>query len=250
MNISKKITFYTFLATIVFSCSKPLVVTDINLNNSLTPVMVEHEDQSVNDMIKPYKNQLDQKMNEIVGIAPVELTEDDYQSPLGNFIIDLILLESEKKFSGKIDMAVVTNGGLRTPIPQGEVTLGNIYELMPFNNEIVVLELKGESVQKMMNYAAERGNAVFSGITYKVNNRLAEDILIGNEAFDINKIYTLAVSDYLAGGGDKMSFLTESIKTHQLGLLFREAIIQHIRGLTDKGEKIEGQIDERVKIVN
>jgi len=233
----------------LISCQKVLVRTTTNVDKSLTSVEVEKQDESVNQFIEPYKKQLDAEMNSVIGTCPIELIEADYQSPLGNFIIDLILYQSEKTFSKKIDMAVVTNGGLRTPMPKGDVTIGNIFELMPFNNEIVILELKGEAVLKMMKYGAERGNAVFAGVTYKVKNGQAEDIIISGKPLEYENVYTLALSDYLAGGGDKMTFLTESVKTHQLGILFRDAIINHIKELTADGKEIVGKLDDRVIIV-
>lgn len=241
---------FTLLVSLwFFSCQKTLVLSSTNMDNSITPVKVENEDKTVLKTIDPYKIQLDEKMNQVIGFAPIELTEADYQSPLGNFLIDLILYQSEKTWGQKIDMAVVTNGGIRTPIPQGNVTIGNIFELMPFNNEIVVLELSGKTVIKMINYGALRGNAVFAGVTYKVKNGQTEELIIGGKPFDYDKSYTLAVSDYLAGGGDKMTFLTESKKTHQIGILFRDAIINHIKELTANGKNIEGKLDDRVIIV-
>lgn len=219
------------------------------MDNSLTPVKVENQDEATNQAIEPYKVQLDEKMNEVIGFAPVELDEAPYQSPLGNFIIDLILEQSIKSFGKPIDMAVVTNGGLRTPIPKGDVTVGNIFELMPFNNEIVVLELEGSSVKKMMQYAATGENAIFAGLKYKVNKGQPEEIIINGKPFNPETTYTVAVSDYLAGGGDKMNFLTESVNTYQLGILFRDAIITHIRELNASGKKIVGAVDDRVEII-
>ena len=249
MGIIKKLTFWLTFIVFLISCQKPLSISNTSVDKSLTPVQVSKPDASVEEVIAPFKNQLDEKMNEVIGFAPVELTEKEYQSTLGNFIIDLILIQSEKAFGKNIDMAVVTNGGLRTPIPQGDITVGNIFELMPFNNEIVVLELKGESILKMIHYGSLGKNAVFSGVTYKVRNGQPENILISGQPFDFDKNYTLAVSDYLAGGGDKMKFLTESTKTHQLGVLFRDAIITHIRELKTEGKKIVGKLDDRVIIV-
>lgn len=241
--------FTLFVSLWFVSCQKTLVHSSTNVENSLTAVKVEIEDGTTLKTIEPYKNQLDEKMNEVIGFAPEELTEAEYQSTLGNFIIDLILVQSERTFEQKIDIAVVTNGGLRTPIPKGKVTIGNIYELMPFNNEIVVIEITGETVIKMMHYAAFNENTAFAGVKYKVKNGQTEDILIGNQPIDFDRTYKLAVSDYLAGGGDKMTFLTESTKTHQIGILFRDAIINHIKGLTANGKNIVGKLDDRVIIV-
>lgn len=242
--------FIGWMFFFAFSCQKAPILSGSDGRQSITPVSTTQPDTEVNQMITPYKQQLDEKMNRVIGYCPAELTEQDHQSTLGNFIIDLILLQSEKHIGKDVDMAVVTNGGLRTPIPKGDVTVGSIFELMPFNNEIVILELKGESVIKMIGYGALGGNAVFAGVKYRVKNGQPEDIYINGKPFDYDAHYTLAVSDYLAGGGDKMDFLTEAVKTHQIGVLFRNAIIDHIEELTAAGKQIEGQLDERVVIEN
>jgi len=247
---SNKLIHILALISILFSCQKEIVRTSTNVENSITSVKVNKTDIATIKFIEPYKNQLDEEMNKVIGTCPIELIEEDYQSTLGNFIIDLILFQSEKTFNKKIDMAVVTNGGLRTPMPEGKVTVGNIFELMPFNNEIVVLELQGEAVIKMMHYAAFKGNAVFAGVKYKVKNGQTEDIMIAGEPFDYDRIYTLAVSDYLATGGDKMYFLKEATKTHLIGLVFRDAIINHIKELTNNGKNIIGNKDDRVVLIN
>ena len=245
-----KTAVFSLVVFVFISCKNNLNLVSTNVDNSLTPVKVENQDESTLEAIKPYKNQLDEKMNEVIGFAPEELKKADYQSPLGNFVIDLIKYQSEKSWGKNIDIAVVTNGGLRSPIPKGDVTTGNIFELMPFNNEIVVLELTEKSVLEMMNYAATKKNAVFSGVKYKVEGEKAKEILINGEVLNAGKTYTCAVSDYLAGGGDKMVFLKDATKTHQIGLLFREAILKHIKELTTAQKQIAGRVDNRVEIVD
>ena len=248
LKIIKKGGALIIALSLFVSCQKNIQISTINTNNSLNQVKTEQPDKPTLNQIEPYKQQLSAKMDEVIGYSNKELQKDSYQSELGNFIIDLILKESEKAIQKNIDMALVTNGGLRTPIPKGNITVGNIFELMPFDNQIVVLELTGETVLKMMHYAAFKGNAVFAGVKYKVKNGQTDNIIIGGEGFNFDTTYTLAVSDYLANGGDNMHFLKEAIAVEETNLLFRDAIINHIKILSEKGKNIEGVLDDRVLV--
>jgi 2',3'-cyclic-nucleotide 2'-phosphodiesterase (5'-nucleotidase family) len=82
-----------------------------------------------------------------------------------------------------------------------------------------------------------------------VQNGQASNILIGGQPFNPQKKYTLAVSDYLANGGDNLSFLKEAIQTENAGILLRDAIINHIRQLTSQGKPVEARVEGRVKVL-
>jgi len=236
--------------TVFIACQKPIYVTSIDSNNSSLAIAPSGQDKEIMATIEPYKAQLDEAMNMVIGNSKEELVRAAYQSPLANFVVDLVLIETQEIYNNTIDMALITNGGLRTSIPKGDVTMGNIYELMPFENEIVVLTLEGETMLNLLHYAAFKGNAVFSGVAYKVKNGQTADIFIGDKPFDYDKTYTLAVSDYLAGGGDNMYFLKNALSTDQTGLLFRDAIINHIKKLTAEGKQIISETDDRVTLID
>ena len=78
-------------------------------------------------------------MNEVLTYSKINLTKKGSESLLGNFVTDLCL----EQFSDQADICIMNNGGLRFPLPKGEVTIGDIYKLMPFENKLVVLELNG-----------------------------------------------------------------------------------------------------------
>ncbi len=237
------------LALLVFvGCKKPLYPVNATIK-STNQVTVTEPDSELLEIIKPYKERLDAQMNRIIGFSEKELTRGPLQSTLGNFIIDLILVKSEEYYGKPIDFALVTIGGLRTPIPQGNVTVGNIYELMPFENELVVLTLKGSTVEKLLEHSVEHKNTQFAGLTYTIEGGICKNITIDGKPFDVNKSYTMSVSDYLAGGGDHLDFLKESEGTYQLGKTFRGAILEYIEEMTKKGENIACEKDDRVVVV-
>ncbi|GAA4444482.1 hypothetical protein GCM10023188_46530 [Pontibacter saemangeumensis] len=223
--------------------SPTLAETDVPVAKTISP------DPEVEATITPYREQVTAKMEEIIGNAPVELGKGEYQSPLGNFVVDLMLEEARKLYDGEIDMATTTNGGLRVPIPLGAVKVGTIFELMPFENELVVLTLTGATVQAFFDKAAEAKFAPIANATYSVQNGKALDIKIGGMPFDPSQTYTLVTSDYLAGGGDNLGMFKNALKTEKVGLMMRDAILQHIRQLTAQGKPLGADASNRVTIL-
>jgi len=237
------------LALSISACQRAWVASP-NLAETDVPVAKAiPADPRFEAVITPYRQQVTAKMEEIIGNAPAELGKADYQSPLGNFVVDLLLEESRKLYGGQIDMATTTNGGLRVPIPLGSVKVGTIFELMPFENELVVLTLDGATVQAFFDMAAEAKFAPIANATYAVKDGKATAIRIGGEPFDPNRNYTLVTSDYLAGGGDNLSMFKKALKTEKVGIMMRDAIMQHIRQLTAKGLPLGADTTNRVTIL-
>ncbi|WP_195809221.1 5'-nucleotidase C-terminal domain-containing protein [Hymenobacter polaris] len=196
--------------------------------------------------IQPFHEQVEKQMSTVLGTAPVALTKHAGENPLGNFMADLQRTAAAKATGQPIDLGVMTNGGIRTELPAGPITLGNVFELMPFENELIVLDAPGPVVQQLFDYAAPVRMAV-SGATYTVGpDKRPVDIRIGGQPFDPVRTYTIALSDYLAGGGDHMEFLKAAPLRHT-GLLLRTVIVDHIKALTAAGQPVTAQVEGRVK---
>ena len=119
---------------------------------------------------------------------------------------------------------------------------------MPFENELVVLDAPGVVVQQLFDYAAHAKMAV-SGATYTVTfDGQPKDIRIGGQPFDVNqnRTWAIAVSDYLATGGDTMGFF-KTLTPRHTNILLRTAIADYIRALTKAGKPVEAKIEGRVK---
>ncbi|UOG73921.1 5'-nucleotidase C-terminal domain-containing protein [Hymenobacter tibetensis] len=201
--------------------------------------------------IVPYRQRVTEQMTAVIGTAPVALLKNSGESPLANFVADLQRSRASRELGQTIDLGVMTNGGLRAPLPAGQVTLGAVFELMPFENELVVLDAPAEVVQQLFDYGA-RVKMAFSGATYAVNpSGKATNIRINSQPFNPaqSRLYTIAISDYLAGGGDNMVFL-KAIKPRGTGVLLRNAIADQIRELTKQGKLVEAKVENRVKSSN
>ena len=197
-------------------------------------------------IIQPYHDKVLAQMQEVLGVAPVALSKNPGEKLVVNFVADLQRTAAAQALHEPIALGVMTNGGMRSPIPAGPITLGNIFELMPFENELVVVDAPGPVVQQLLNYAAPVRMAV-SGATYTVDaDKHPQNILIGGQPFNPTKTYSIAMSDYLAGGGDNMLFL-RGVPERSTGLLLRTDIADHIRALTKAGQPVTARIEGRVK---
>ena len=207
-------------------------------------------DSATQSHILPYKNHVDSIMNVELGFSDREYFKKKPNGLLNNLAADMVL-EMTKKSVGKKkyspDFCLLNYGGLRHPLPKGIITLSDVYQLMPFQNEVVILQLKGEQIDSLFNYIAYTGGQPIAGCQLKINNHQYLSATINGEKFDKTKSYFLVTSDYLANGGDRMSFLQNPVASYKTGLLLRNAMIDYIQAETTKGNKITASNEERIK---
>ncbi|MBL4593959.1 MAG: 5'-nucleotidase C-terminal domain-containing protein, partial [Flavobacteriales bacterium] len=139
---------YLFLISIVFnliSCKQPSY---FETKNSSTPINNSYEHHAQADsLIQPYKIKLDAEMNEALVISSEEFPKESGKSEtkLGNLVADLSLEIANNLYKpldgDSIDFCLLNFGGLRTSLPKGEITRGKIFELMPFENELIVVTI-------------------------------------------------------------------------------------------------------------
>ncbi|MFK7808847.1 MAG: 5'-nucleotidase C-terminal domain-containing protein [Saprospiraceae bacterium] len=210
----------------------------------------ETADPKIEAIIKPYREELSKAMDVVIGQNDVLLLKERPEGTLNNFVGDL-LYEMTLHHYGPIDFATANYGGLRIPsIPTGPVTLGKIYELMPFDNQITILKMKGDLLQQLLDRIAERrGWAISKHLRFQISNDKAINVTINGEPLTYDKIYTISIPDYIANGGDGCDFLEAAERT-DLSILVRDAMIAFIKMKTAKNEAISAQLDGRIAIKN
>ncbi len=243
----KKLFYFLLFISITFSsCNRHFVATGYKFEEQrLNPNSVA--DESLINIIKPYKDSLDKEMNIVLAISDTILTKSVPESDLGNLMCDLILKKAADYSGQKIDFTFLNNGGIRLPnLPKGNISLGKIVELMPFENLIDIMTVNGKTLDTLFNYMGNKGGWQVSGARYKFSEEKAFDIYIQGEPLDLNKQYTIAVSDYLAQGGDNCTMLSYLPKT-MLKQSLRDALIDGLKEMNARGEHIKSIIDGRVQ---
>ncbi len=203
-------------------------------------------DEDIADMVEPYKARLDAEMNKVIGKTERELMKAKPESPMGNFVADLIYEKGKDYYDKNIDFAIVNYGGLRIPnLPKGDITKGRIFELMPFDNMLVVVEMDATTLRQLFGVMATNGGwPISKGVNYGIKEGQTVDILIHDSPIEEDKVYKVIMSDYLANGGDKLFFLVDK-KRDNLGVLFRDAMLEYI--IEQEGATIDAKVEGRVK---
>lgn len=201
----------------------------------------------IDQLIEPYKSQLDEEMNVVIGTVPKTLSKEKIESTLGNWIADAIAQYVNSKTNRPVDLAICNYGGVRIPeIAAGPLTVGKIYELMPFDNYVVTMELDGEVLRKLLRRIADYGGwPVSSGLRMEVRNGRVTKAQLNGQPISPGQTYFIALSDYLANGGDKLDFLAD-LPFDNLNTYYRDALIEAAKNQS----KIVAEIEGRIKYIN
>lgn len=185
-------------------------------------------DTAMANMIAPYKQKLDAQMNEVIGTAAEPLLKSLPDGALGNLMADACLNFANKLNEQDADFCVLNSGGIRIPaIQQGNITVGKIYELMPFDNAIEVVEMNGNQCKELFKWIVKWRGAPVAGVTMLINDSMASEVKINGVPFDENKTYLVATTDYIANGGDGATMFTG--KRYPTNYKLRDAILEYIK---------------------
>jgi len=236
---------------ILFSCSKYLTVSQVNTKN--TPVEIQNTsiDSLAESIVKPYRDSIEQDMSKLVGVTATALVKGKPESKLTNLVADVILKYavdycSEKQLNINPDAAYVNYGGLRASLPKGEITVGHVFELMPFENEIVLVKVSGESVRKMAERIAGRGGEGVSGLKLGIRNEKVGTLIIGGKTVDPAASYWVVTNDYIANGGDQMSMFINPLEKIETKAKIRDVLIQSLNDMYKKDGIIDIKEDGRI----
>lgn len=200
---------------------------NISINNELK------NDEAFVKTIAPYKQKLDKEMSQKISHTGVDLTKQGDNSNLGNLLADYTFDGAnewaKKNLQRNIDAALINIGGIRTTIGKGDILLKSVFEVMPFENEVIIVKMKGTALQGLFDYYANRQvNNPVSHLYIETDNGQATKTLINGKTVNPGQDYYIATSDYLALGGDNMKFFSngEMIPT---GLKLRDLFIDYFK---------------------
>lgn len=195
-------------------------------------------------IVAPYKESVDSIMAPPLGLSRVAMNVKRPESLLSNWAADVMVEGGTATGLERADMGLVNMGGLRNNMPEGIVRRGDIMLISPFENRLVVLEMKGSDLLELMkNIAAVKGEGVSSSVRMEITSEgeLLSCTIDGKE-IDPHRIYTVATIDYLAEGNDKMYAMKKAVKRHEIGILARDIMMEYVLKHRVIDSKIEGRI--------
>lgn len=192
--------------------------------------------QFIEEFIAPYRQHIDNDLNAALAYAPENIDKKGaWQTKIGNLQSTVTLASATKIFNLRenknVSICLLNNGGIRAIINKGTVTTRTAFELMPFENNLVVVSLKGEQILEMIQYIIkEKKPHPLAGLTFTIDkNDVPQNILVQNEPLDLNQIYFVATNDYLYNGGDNMNFFKKAKKMYDLDYKLRNVWIDYFK---------------------
>jgi len=194
------------------------------------------KDSSIVQFIAPYKSRVDTEMESTLAYAPISLSKKDskYNTAIGNMMADAVFEMANPIFKSRTGYrfnAVLLNyGGIRAILPEGNITTRTAYEIMPFDNEVVVVELSGIQMKELFAYLSHGTAHPISGLQLLIDadNEIKEALIQGQTLID-NETYFIATSDYLQSGGDNMTFLGKPVSILPLDYKIRNLLIDYFK---------------------
>jgi 2',3'-cyclic-nucleotide 2'-phosphodiesterase / 3'-nucleotidase / 5'-nucleotidase len=187
-------------------------------------------DETVLNIVNKYRNELKPILDEKITDLSIDLDHDSYNglTPLGT-----VIAEAMRKITNS-DIAITNGGGIRAPLSAGVLTMGNLYTIMPFDNTLFTMELKGSDIKTAIEHGIMPGNmgwGQFSGIKVwydqdaKAGERVTSIRLADGTPLDMNKYYKVVTNDFMASGGDGYNF-SNARNMVDTNLVMRDEIIK------------------------
>ncbi len=201
------------------------------------------QDSSILALTSAYKANMDAKMNEVIAYVHEPMVKERPESTLTNWVADAIYNQAKKNFKQPIDFAYQNYGGIRIPtLAKGDLTVGKVFELMPFDNSLLVVKLNHEELLQFISYLAEiEGGPVSSNIKMIISNKKVESLLINGLPIENTKEYFVAMPDYIANGGDNQSYLSDNERLDK-NILLRSVLIAEARDQ----KVVKSALDQRI----
>ncbi|WP_234123543.1 5'-nucleotidase C-terminal domain-containing protein [Clostridium hydrogenum] len=201
-------------------------------------------DPNAGDSYNSYNTQLQPILGKVEGVTDTELTHDRFatgSSILGQWVADVM-----RKAAGT-QIGIQNGGGLREPIAKGNITMGDLYTVMPFDNTLVKMNLKGSDLKRVIENGIENNNVgwvqlagvkVYYDKDAKAGSRITAMFLDDGTPIDMNKTYSVVTNDFMATGGDQYDF-SGATNVYDTGVPVRDSLASALEALNGKHLVVE-----------
>lgn len=224
--------------------------------NSTYPTVGEELEKraDIEAVMQTYVARVDAVLSEVIGSATDVFSNENtrkMETAIGDIVTD-----SQKWFVEnqglEADFAFQNGGGIRATLAGGEIKKETVYEILPFDNSISLIELQGSDVIALFDKAATQvGHGAMAQVSKEVKftidsaSSTVAELLIDGEPVNVDKVYKIALNSYLASGGDGYSMFNNKLSYYETSLMQRDAFIDYVIAL---GGTITPETDGRITI--
>ena len=205
-------------------------------------------DPAFSSLIDEYSASVTYKMEEVIGRCPQAIRKGSPESPLYNITGDALIWMAKEYLDVDADVSLYNSGGLRAEISAGDLTIGDVYAVYPFDNVLSVVTMKGSDLKTMFGYVASSGGLpVNSDVRLVISNNKVKSVTVKGKAIDNNKTYKVATIDYLVEL-ERYGF-ENAIDRNDSPEVIRDYFVEYFRHLAqNNGGRITASEDGRITI--
>tara|TARA_R100001143_G_C3361193_1_gene136091 strand:+ start:4740 stop:5450 length:711 start_codon:yes stop_codon:yes gene_type:complete len=200
-------------------------------------------DSEIAALLNAYRPGVDAVMDKPIAVVKDTLRFDKPESALGNMAADALRFRAALELRKFVHLGIIGEGSFKTYLIPGTLTLGDVYEFMPYENHLVILQLKGDQVIELIDQVASVGGAPVSGARFRIDaDNRARGLLVNAEVVDLNKEYLVATSSWAANGGDQFPALWNAAGRIDLDLSVKDLYVDFFQGRSELYNETDGRI--------
>ncbi len=209
-----------------------------------------YEDARIEAIIAPYREPLQKSMAETLCYSDANATKELPEGSLGSLITDILRNEMSLQTNTAIDICFLNHGGLRVEWPKGAISRSMVFELMPFENKLQIIQMNASQVEQMLKIIATKGGSPISGVRMEIENGKLKTWAVDKDPDRKKKLYNVLTSDYLVQGGDSYLLKFESsLEVIDGGLKVRDGILDALKRIHQEGKTLNPKKDGRIQKV-
>ena len=244
VNVKKNTIYFRFFVilltfNLIISCKSTSSYQTTKIEGKKIDVTNEkRENEAIVNYVKPYSDNINKDLNSVLAYCPEtqDKSKGTWQSNIGNLLAEITFELGnpvfQKRENKTIDVCLLNHGGIRAVIPKGDVTTRTAFEVMPFENSLIIVGLTGKEIKTLAEYIIKekKPHPLYGMKIYIDKNTLAiNKIEINDKPLDENQLYYVGTSDYLANGGDNMTFFKESKIKFDMEYKLRNMMIDYFK---------------------
>lgn len=188
------------------------------------------------------------ELKSVIAYCPEGMERRGANCELSNLLVDRLMIEVENATGRKVDVGILNSGGIRVDMPKGDVLLDDIVSMLPFNNKICYVAVKGKDLIYLFENMAKAKVQPFGGAKMVVNDRKMESLLVGGKPVDPERIYGVATIDFLLDGGDRINVARNAKELIITNTIICDAFLPYVKAQHQAGKPIEYFVDDRLVI--
>lgn len=200
-------------------------------------------DSEIAAILDAYRPGVEKVMGKPIAVVKDTLRFGQPEGALGNMAADALRNRAALELRKFVHLGIIGESSFKTFFIPGTLTLGDIYEFMPYENHLVILELKGDIVIELIDQVAAVGGAPVSGARFRIDDdNRARGLLVNAEVVDPNKRYLVATSSWVANGGDQFPALWNPESRIDLDLSVKDLYVDFFQGRSELYNERDGRI--------